>query len=45
MHEKNSGAGKSMPENKMKKISTPSCIAVNEVAIFLALNLTRLLKQ
>ena len=44
MHEKNSGAGKSMPENKIEKISTPSCIAVNEVADFLGIKFNKIVK-
>ena len=44
MHEKNRGAGKSMPENKIEKISTPSCIAVNEVADFLGIKFNKIVK-
>ncbi len=43
-HEKNRGAGKDMPENKIEKISTPSCISVKDVSNFLGVNITKIVK-
>ena len=43
-HEKNSGAGQEMPENKIEKISTPSCITVEEVSDFLKIKINKIVK-
>jgi len=43
-HEKNSGAGREMPENKIEKISTPSCITVEEVSDFLKIKINKIVK-
>ncbi|GIS06619.1 MAG: hypothetical protein CM15mP109_13750 [Candidatus Dadabacteria bacterium] len=43
-HEKNRGAGQEMPENKIEKISTPSCITVEEVSDFLKIKINKIVK-
>ena len=43
-HEKNSGAGREMPENKIEKVSTPSCITVEEVSDFLKIKINKIVK-
>ena len=43
-HENNRGAGQEMPENKIEKISTPSCITVKEVSDFLKIKINKIVK-
>ena len=43
-HEKNRGAGQEMPENKIEKISTPSCITVEEVSDFFKIKINKIVK-
>ena len=43
-HEKKRGAGKNMPENKIEKISTPSCVSAKDVAEFVGVKISKIVK-